>query len=171
MYGVPEYVPGMFFDTSNLDKLHSTSTMDKLSEYCELHRDEMLTYLSFSASQIAGRTSFKSMWAILKKYDNSYFLFPGRLTKNTKIVRLIGMEEAQKFTAGYFSGERMAVSGFRSAVKDVNRHIRDTKALELYEDGLSFYRIAIELSTSRTTIRNCLRQMNKIPNTQNGYSK
>ncbi len=162
MHGVPEYVPGMFFDISNLDKLHSTSTVDKLSEYCEHHRDEILTYLSFSAAEIAGKTTFRSMWIILKHYENSEIYIPKRLSKRTKLIYIIGLKETQRFMYGYFPGERIAISGFRSAVKDINRHIQDKSILEQYETGNSFQKISVELGISRTTVRNRLKVMQKI---------
>ncbi len=152
----------MYFDISDIGKLRSSTTMDKLSEYCELHRDEILTYLSYSAAEIAGRTSFRSMWIILRYYENSEIYIPERFSKRTKLIHIIGLSEMQKFMHGYFPGERIPISGFRSAVKDINRHIQDKNILKLNETGKSFHKISVELGISRTTVRNRLKVMRKI---------
>ncbi|MEX1034411.1 MAG: hypothetical protein WDZ54_00535 [Sneathiella sp.] len=143
---------------SNKPSVASPAYIRELTEICEQHRDLALVYLSFSAAEIAGATSFETMWKLLNLYGNDRVYIPHEGSRFSNILRLIGKEHTEALSLK-FGGERFNLSGFAGAVIAVNRMKRDLKILELHLSGYSIRQITKAIATTAPTVRDSLNRM------------
>ncbi|MCF8468012.1 MAG: hypothetical protein K9G33_11460 [Sneathiella sp.] len=143
---------------ANIPDVISPEYLDELTAICEQHRNLVLTYLSFSAAELAGATSFKAMWKLLAKYGDDRVYIPRQGNRFSNILSLIGKENAEALSIK-FGHDWFNLSSFSGAVVAVRRMQRDLKILELHQSGRSMRQISKEIPTSTPTVRSSLKRM------------
>ncbi|MAL80659.1 MAG: hypothetical protein CMN55_16400 [Sneathiella sp.] len=136
----------------------STAEIRELTDICEQYRDLVLTYLSFSAAEIADTTSFKAMWKLLNRYGDDRFYIPHEGNRFAKIIHLIGKEHAEALSLK-FGGDWFNLSSFKGAVSAVNRMKRDINILELHQAGYSIRQITKVIAATAPTVRASLKRL------------
>ena len=101
-----------------------------LIAFCEENESHVLATISFDGAEIAGKTSFDTLFKLINWRGGNEIYVPGTALENQSLVRVVGKEEAATIRAIFERGRLLLPTKER-----IRRLYVRAKALELLDQG------------------------------------